>query len=182
MPIEPLWSNDCALAGLPRRSAQLLRACQQLYREGYIILYDKNEVAILFDRVSPGTFVDSYCHILNASVRNTLSSRAVGGPGLPSLLHTAQADARSDVVQLSRGAKRFVRLYGVLMRIRKFRVYIPRYYDQKALFMRRRCLRDLLNGKQLTCVLWPEHLRDLAPLMLLSRAAESSDALQTTST
>lgn len=46
MPIEPLWSNDCALAGLPQRSAQLLRACQQLYREGYLLLYDKNEVAI----------------------------------------------------------------------------------------------------------------------------------------
>lgn len=88
-------------------------------------------------------------------MRSTLYTTTLGGPEPPSLLHTARVEARSTFVQLSRGAKRFVRLYGVLMSTRKLRLHVPRYDDQEALFMRCRRFRDLLNGKQLTCVLQP---------------------------
>jgi len=132
-----------------RRSAQLLRACQQLYSEGHTILYNKNVVAICF---GDSEFHD-HCLTLKRCVQV--------GVRLPifhieqySLLDVAQAFIKLEAPKRDLDAERFVQLYPALMKIRNFRIHF-RYRDQVDIFVQRRVLRALLNNKHVTCVLEP---------------------------
>lgn len=83
-------SSHPTLAGFAQRSALLLRACQQLYCEGHVILYDKNVVAIRLEKL----FHYCYCHVLNAIVDLTTCLPVESRIEQSSLLDAAQARVR----------------------------------------------------------------------------------------